>query len=165
MTTSGGILPYRQTPEGRLQVLIAHPGGPLWARKDEGAWSVIKGELEPDEHPLDAAVREFTEETGWRLPAGTYLDLGRVEQKSGKVVVAWAVEADFDPDTLRPGTFTMEWPPRSGQTREFPEIDRVAWFDLDEAARRLNPAQRAFLDRLRHALQDPQSARSDTVVP
>ena len=165
MAVSAGILPFRRSPDGDLEVLIAHPGGPLWVRKDEGAWSVIKGELEPGEYPLAAAVREFTEETGWELPAGSYLDLGYVEQKSGKVVAAWAVEADFDPDTLTPGTFTMVWPPRSGQTQEFPEIDRVAWFDLDEAARRLNPAQRAFLDRLRRALDDPQSARWDTVVP
>ncbi len=165
MAVSAGILPYRRSSGGEIEVLIAHPGGPLWARKDEGAWSVIKGELEPGEYPLAAAVREFGEETGWELPAGSYLDLGYVEQKSGKVVSAWAVEADFDPDTLRPGTFTMVWPPRSGRTQEFPEIDRVAWFDLDEAARRLNPAQRAFLDRLRHALAHPQDARWDTVVP
>ncbi len=163
MAVSAGILPFRRTPD--LEVLIAHPGGPLWARRDEGAWTVIKGELEPGEHPLAAAVREFTEETGWELPAGSYLDLGFVEQKSGKVVAAWAVEADFDPDTLRPGTFTMVWPPRSGRVQEFPEIDRVAWFDLDTAAAKLNPAQRAFLDRLHQGLAEPKTARWDTVVP
>lgn len=151
MTTSAGLLPYRRSPRG-LEVLIAHPGGPLWARKDAGAWSVIKGEADlgetsPDEL-LGVARREFQEETGQRPPDGPTLALGEVRQKSGKVVQAWAVEGDLNPEALVSGSFEMEWPPRSGRRTSFPEIDRVAWFDPDEARVRLNPAQAAFIDRL-----------------
>lgn len=151
MTDSAGILPYRGGATD-LEVLIAHPGGPLWARKDMGAWSVIKGEIGPGEDPGAAAVREFAEETGWSVPVERRIALGSVRQRGGKVVHAWAVEADLDPASLVPGTFRMEWPPRSGREGEFPEIDRVLWCRLDEARRRLNPAQTEFLDRLLAAL-------------
>jgi predicted NUDIX family NTP pyrophosphohydrolase len=154
VTDSAGLLPYRRNDAG-LEVLIAHPGGPLWARKDAGAWSVVKGEIGPGEDPMEAARREFTEETGWGVPTASLIDLGSVRQRSGKRVHAWALPADFDPGSLRPGAFVMEWPPRSNRRAEFLEIDRVAWFGIDEAGRRLNPAQAAFLARLEQALSPP----------
>ena len=123
-------------------------GGPFWARKDIGAWSVPKGEHEPDEQPLAAARREFLEELGLPAPEGELIDLGEVRQSSGKVVTAWAVEGDLDPADVVPGTFEMEWPKGSGQLREFPEIDRVAWLDVDAARAKIVAAQRPFLDRL-----------------
>ncbi|MDT4936316.1 MAG: hypothetical protein QOK11_4208 [Pseudonocardiales bacterium] len=123
-------------------------GGPFWARKDIGAWSVPKGEYEPDEQPLAAARREFLEELGLPAPEGELIDLGEVRQSSGKVVTAWAVEGDLDPADVVPGTFEMEWPKGSGQLREFPEIDRVAWLDVDAARAKIVAAQRPFLDRL-----------------
>lgn len=150
MARSAGILPYRLS--GGLQVLIAHPGGPLWARRDAGSWSIVKGLVEPGESELDAARREFLEETGWRPPATGYRPLGETRLRSGKLVAAWAVDAEFDPDTLEPGMFEMTWPPGSGRPGRFPEIDRVGWFDPDQARRRLNPAQRVFVDRLERAL-------------
>jgi predicted NUDIX family NTP pyrophosphohydrolase len=143
---SAGILLHRRR-DGRLEVLLAHPGGPFWERKDLEAWSVPKGELEPGEDPLAAAKREFAEETGLAL-SGPFAPLGSVKQKSGKTVHAWAVEGDFDPAKLVCNTFEMEWPARSGKMQSFPEIDRVEWFDLDTARRKMNPAQTAFLDRL-----------------
>lgn len=144
MKVSAGLLPYRMGD--RLEVLIAHPGGPLWAKKEEGAWSVVKGELSEGEDPEVAARREFEEETGWQVPAGASLEpLGEVVQRSGKRVMAWAVAADFDPADLRPGTFETRW---LGSTRRFPEIDRVEWCSSEEAGRLLNPAQVPFLDRL-----------------
>jgi predicted NUDIX family NTP pyrophosphohydrolase len=148
---SAGILLYRRR-DGRLEVLLAHPGGPFWERKDLGAWSVPKGELEPGEDPLAAAKREFAEETGLE-PAGPFAPLGSVKQKSGKTVHAWAVEGDFDPAALVCNTFEMEWPARSGTMRSFPEIDRVEWLDLESARRKMNPAQAAFLDRLAELVQ------------
>lgn len=153
MAHSAGLLPFRRLPH--LEVLIAHPGGPLWARRQEGAWSVVKGEVDPGEGPEAAARREFAEETGWDLPPGPYLPLGEVRQKGGKVVAVWAVEADFDPATLRPGTFLLEWPPRSGRKLEVPEIDQVAWCDLPTARRLLNPAQQVLVTRLEEALAAP----------
>ncbi|MDT4946207.1 MAG: hypothetical protein QOH14_2940 [Pseudonocardiales bacterium] len=123
-------------------------GGPFWARKDIGAWSVPKGEYEPDEQPLAAARREFLEELGLPAPEGELIDLGEVRQSSGKVVTVWAVEGDLDPADVVPGTFEMEWPKGSGQLREFPEIDRVAWLDVDAARAKIVAAQRPFLDRL-----------------
>lgn len=144
---SAGLLPYRRKADG-IEVLIAHPGGPFWATRDEGAWSVVKGEIDTDEEGQAAARREFEEETGFSAPAGPYRFLGRVTQAGGKEVEAWAVEADLDPGALRPGTFAMEWPPRSGRREEFPEIDRVAWVDLPTARRKLNPAQAPLLERL-----------------
>ena len=145
---SAGLLVYRRV-DGRLEVLLVHPGGPFWARKDDGAWSLPKGEYEPDEDPLEVALREFREELGSEPPdpSGTTF-LGELPQPSGKRVVAWAVPGDLDVGTVRSNTFTMEWPPRSGRTREFPEVDRAGWFDLGTARRKLLRGQVGFLDRL-----------------
>jgi predicted NUDIX family NTP pyrophosphohydrolase len=144
---SAGVLLFRRTDSG-VQVLLAHMGGPFWARKDAGAWSLPKGEYEPDEEPRAAARREFEEELGAPPPLDGWVDLGEVRQSGGKVVTAWAVEGDFDPERLAPGTFELEWPKGSGRLREFPEVDRVAWFGLGEVGPRLVASQRAFLDRL-----------------
>ncbi|MFE8948418.1 NUDIX domain-containing protein [Streptomyces sp. NPDC007856] len=144
---SAGLLLFRHTDEG-LEVLLGHMGGPLWAKKDAGAWTVPKGEYEPDEPAWEAARREFQEELGVAPPDGKAVPLGEVAQKNGKVVTAWAVEADPDLSGFSPGTFTMEWPPRSGRVREFPELDRVAWLGLDRARELIITAQTAFLDRL-----------------
>lgn len=152
-TLSGGLLLFRRDPDG-LRLLIAHMGGPFWARKDDRAWSLPKGECDPDEDPQDAARREFAEELGLPAPAGTTLDLGEVRMKSGKRIRAWAVEGDLDPEAVVPGTFAMEWPPRSGRTQEFPEVDRAAWVDPDTARAKLVLAQAAFVDRLEQALAD-----------
>jgi predicted NUDIX family NTP pyrophosphohydrolase len=130
-------------------VLIVHPGGPFWARKDEGAWSIPKGEYAEGEDPQACALREFEEETGTALPEGELIELGTAKQRSGKVVTAWAAEGDLDADAIRSNEFEMEWPPRSGRMRSFPEVDRAGWFGLDEAAAKLNPAQAVFLERLR----------------
>lgn len=131
----------------RVEVLLVHPGGPYFARKDEGAWSIPKGLVDPSEQPLDAARREFEEETALR-PSGPFLELTPVRQKGGKIVQAWAFTGDCDPETLRSNTFTMEWPPGSGRTQAFPEIDRAAFFGLDDARQKINPAQLALLDEL-----------------
>ncbi len=125
-----------------------HPGGPFWARKDAGAWSIPKGEIDGDEEPSACARREFAEETGTTLPDGALDDLGAVKLKSGKVVYAFAAAGDLDPATLVSNTFELEWPPRSGRMQTFPEVDRAAWFDLATAREKLNPAQAAFVDRL-----------------
>jgi predicted NUDIX family NTP pyrophosphohydrolase len=145
--TSAGLLMYRRV-NGALEVLLAHPGGPLFARKDAGAWTVPKGEYGSDEEPLAAARREFEEETGFAPQAAEYLDLGSVKQRGGKTVRAWAFAGDWDVRELRSNTFSLEWPPRSGRQQEFPEIDRMEFFDLDRAREKLNPAQVDFLDRL-----------------
>lgn len=134
-----------------MEVLLAHPGGPFFARKDAGVWSVPKGN-EPGEDPIAVARREFAEETGHAPPAGPMLDLGEVRQRGGKLVRAWAAEGDLDPASARSNTFELEWPPRSGRIQVFPEVDRVAWFQLAEARERINPAQAAFLDRLAASL-------------
>ncbi|MBO4253819.1 NUDIX domain-containing protein [Streptomyces griseorubiginosus] len=150
MTTgkrSAGLLLYRHTDRG-LEVLLGHMGGPFFARRDAGAWSVPKGEYEPDEPAWDAARREFREELGLEPPEGEAVPLGEVRQTNGKIVTAWAVEADLDPAAISPGTFTMEWPPKSGRTQEFPELDRVEWLTLDRAREVIVKAQSAFLDRL-----------------
>ena len=144
---SAGVLLFRVSGPD-VEVLLAHMGGPFWARKDAGAWSVPKGEYEPDEEPDAAARREFEEELGFPPPEGRWTPLGDTRQSGGKVVTVWAVEGDFDPDRLVPGTFAMEWPKGSGQLREFPEVDRVAWFALAAAGPRLVASQRVFLDRL-----------------
>jgi predicted NUDIX family NTP pyrophosphohydrolase len=144
---SAGILLYR-TARGATEVLLVHPGGPFWARRDAGVWSIPKGEYEVGEDPRACALREFEEETGTAVPPGDLIDLGSVQQKSGKVVRAWAARGDLDADAVRSNTFTMEWPPRSGRSAEFPEIDRAAWFDADTARDKLIAAQAAFLDRL-----------------
>ncbi|GGW44209.1 DNA mismatch repair protein MutT [Streptomyces lucensis JCM 4490] len=138
---------FRRDGEG-TEVLLGHMGGPFFAKKDAGAWTVPKGEYEPDEPAWEAARREFQEELGVAPPAGRALPLGEVTQRNGKIVTAWAVEADLDPATVVPGTFTMEWPPRSGRRQEFPELDRVAWFRTDRAREVIITAQAAFLDRL-----------------
>jgi predicted NUDIX family NTP pyrophosphohydrolase len=151
LSRSAGILLYRIT-DGEPEVLIVHPGGPFWARKDVGAWSIPKGEHDDDEDAQACALREFEEETGTRPPAGELADLGTVRLKSGKQVAAWAVEGDLDADAITSNTFELEWPPRSGRTQEFPEVDRAGWFGLDAAGEKLNPAQAAFLDRLRDLL-------------
>ncbi|MFD5587401.1 NUDIX domain-containing protein [Streptomyces sp. NPDC127063] len=144
---SAGLLLFRRAPGG-LEVLLGHMGGPFFAKKDAGAWTVVKGEYDPDEPAWEAARREFREELGLAPPDGEAVPLGEVRQSGGKTVTAWAVEADLDPDAVTPGTFVMEWPPRSGRMREFPELDRVAWFALDEARGVIVRAQTAFLDRL-----------------
>jgi predicted NUDIX family NTP pyrophosphohydrolase len=144
MASSAGILLYRPGPE----VLLVHPGGPFWARKDSGAWSIPKGELDEGEDPRACARREFAEETGTQLPDGALEDLGSVRQKGGKEVRAFAAAGDLDPATLESNTFELEWPPRSGRLQEFPEIDRAEWFGLDQARAKVNPAQVAFIDRL-----------------
>jgi predicted NUDIX family NTP pyrophosphohydrolase len=155
---SAGILLYRRREDG-LEVLLAHPGGPYWARQDHGSWSVPKGIGEQDEHPENVAAREFSEETGFDLAAVATngspqpLDLGEVTLKSGKVIHAWAVEGDLDPDLAHSNEAEIEWPPRSGRRQLIPEVDRVAWFAPDEARRRAHPAQAAFVDRLEAALR------------
>ncbi len=148
---SAGLLMYR-VKEGSLEVLLVHPGGPLWAKKDLGAWTIPKGEVAPGEDHLLAARREFREETGFE-PQGEFVSSGEVKQKGGKLVRAWAFQGDLDPQALRSNTFRMEWPPRSGRWQEYPEIDRAAFFNLDEAARRINPAQAIFLQRLKEVLK------------
>jgi predicted NUDIX family NTP pyrophosphohydrolase len=149
--TSAGILLYRSTPNG-VEVLLVHPGGPFFARKDLGAWSIPKGESEDGEELLAVAHRELAEETGFSAD-GPALPLGQVTQRGGKIVHAWAVRGDADPSHLRSNTFEMEWPPKSGQRREFPEVDHAEWFDLAEARLRINPAQAELLDRLEAALR------------
>ncbi|MEA2382315.1 MAG: hypothetical protein QOH72_2286 [Solirubrobacteraceae bacterium] len=144
---SAGILLHRRRA-GAHEVLLVHPGGPFWANKDAGAWSIPKGEYEDGEEPRAAALREFAEELGTPPPDGELVALGEVRQRSGKVVTAWALAGDADADVARSNTFTMEWPPRSGEMREFPEVDRAAWFSLDEARERILPAQAPLLDRL-----------------
>ncbi|MFK0023123.1 NUDIX domain-containing protein [Streptomyces sp. NPDC090798] len=144
---SAGLLLYRRADDGP-QVLLGHMGGPFFARRDAGAWTVPKGEYEPAETAWDAARREFQEELGLAPPDGEAVPLGEVKQTNGKVVTAWAIEADLDPATVVPGTFEMEWPPKSGRRQEFPELDRVEWFGLDRARELIVPAQAAFLDRL-----------------
>jgi predicted NUDIX family NTP pyrophosphohydrolase len=148
---SAGILMYRRAG-AELQVLLVHPGGPFWARKDLGAWSIPKGEYEEGHEPLAAARREFGEELGMELDGaltdGLFLDLGMLVQPSRKEVVAWAVEGDFAVAELRSNAFEMEWPPKSGKRKQFPEVDRAEWFGLDEARRKILPGQAAFIDRL-----------------
>ena len=150
---SAGIVLYRAGAAG-LEVLLVHPGGPFWAKKDLGAWSIPKGEYEPGEDPQACALREFEEETGTRLDAPELVELGAVVQKAGKEVTAWAARGDLDPASVRSNTFTMQWPPRSGREQEFPEIDRAAWFAVDEARAKLVAAQVELLDRLLERVRD-----------
>jgi predicted NUDIX family NTP pyrophosphohydrolase len=149
---SAGILLYR-TADGHTEVLLVHPGGPYWARRDAGSWSIPKGEYEDGEEPRAAALREFEEETGTALDTGDLIELGSVRQKGGKTVSAWAAEGDLDEAAVRSNTFTMEWPPRSGRLAEFPEIDRAGWFGVEAAREKLVAAQAEFLDRLLERLR------------
>jgi predicted NUDIX family NTP pyrophosphohydrolase len=150
MMKSAGLLLYRKRDE--YEVFLVHPGGPFWAKKDLGAWSIPKGMFEPGEEALDAARREFREETGFQPPPGPYESLGSITQPSGKVVEAWSVGADCDPEALQSQVITVEWPPRSGRRVEVPEVDRAAWFPLPEAERRILPGQVGFLRKLERSL-------------
>lgn len=143
---SAGLLLLREK-SGSLEVLLVHPGGPFWTGKDEGAWSIPKGEIEGDEDPLAAARREFEEETGFAA-AGEAIPLAPRRQSGGKIVYAWAVRGDLDPARVRSNTFSLEWPPKSGREQEFPEIDRAAWFPVEVAARKIVKGQAGFLDEL-----------------
>jgi predicted NUDIX family NTP pyrophosphohydrolase len=147
---SAGLLLYRLR-KGSLQVLLVHPGGPLWQGRDHGAWSIPKGLAESGEDLLEAAKREVEEETGLRA-SGTFTRLSPVRLKSGKIIHAWAVETDYDPSRLRSNTFTMEWPPRSGRNQQFAEIDKAAWFDVKEADRKISDGQRPLLEELERIL-------------
>jgi predicted NUDIX family NTP pyrophosphohydrolase len=148
---SAGILLYR-VREGAVEVLLVHPGGPFWAKRDLGAWSIPKGEYEQGEDPLACALREFREETGQEPPRGGLLELGTVRQRGGKVLTAWAAAGDLDAAAVTGGSFTMEWPPRSGNRREFPEVDRAGWFDPETTRQKLLEAQAERVDRLLAAL-------------
>jgi predicted NUDIX family NTP pyrophosphohydrolase len=148
---SAGLVLYR-VRDGKTEVLLVHPGGPFWKRRDEGAWSIPKGEIERGEAALDVARREFGEELGMPAPDGDLAPLGSVRQAGGKVVHAWAAPGEVDVSRISSGTFTLEWPPRSGRMQEFPEVDRAAWFDLPTARRMILPAQSSFLDRLEERL-------------
>lgn len=143
---SAGLLMYRLR-EDALEVLLVHSGGPFWMNKDLGAWTLPKGEIAPNETPLDAACREFQEETG-RVADGPFISLGKIKQRGGKTVEAWAFEGDCDAQSIRSNSFQMEWPPRSGQQREFPEIDRAGWFATEIAKVKINQAQVALIDEL-----------------
>jgi predicted NUDIX family NTP pyrophosphohydrolase len=147
LTESAGLLIYRRTAT-ELEVLLVHPGGPFWANKEKGAWSIPKGELAEGEDPLAAALREVAEETGTAFAGRGATPLGSVRQRGGKTVHAWAIEGDLNSDEIRSNTFSIEWPPRSGRMAEFPEVDRAAWFNLEAARVKVNSAQTAFLDRL-----------------
>jgi len=144
---SAGLLMYRRRGD-LVEVLLAHPGGPFWAKKDLGAWSIPKGEVDSDEEPMLAAQREFEEETGI-APEGDFIVLGEAKQAGGKIVTAWAVEGDCDSSGLKSNTFSMQWPPRSGRMAEFPEVDRWEWFSLNDAREKILAGQRIFLERLR----------------
>ena len=142
---SAGLLLYRR--RGQLEVFLVHPGGPFWAKKDAGAWSLPKGEVKEGEDPLETAKREFTEETGFPID-GEFRRLDPVKQSGGKIVHAWAIEADCDPSKVRSNLFSLEWPPKSGKSQDFPEVDRAGWFNIPEARKRIIPAQIGFLDQL-----------------
>lgn len=150
--TSAGLLLFRRRGKGGTEVLLVHPGGPFWAGKDFGSWSIPKGEHGPEEDPLAVARREFQEETGHPPPSADPIPLGTVRQAGGKTVAAFALEGDLDPEAVRSNTFELEWPPRSGRRRTFPEVDRAGWFTLDEAKGRILAGQRPFLARLAEAL-------------
>jgi predicted NUDIX family NTP pyrophosphohydrolase len=159
---SAGLLLYRRRAE--LEVFLVHPGGPFWAKKDTGAWSLPKGEFGKDEDPLQAAKRELTEETGFQID-GEFRPLDPVKQAGGKIVYAWAIEADCDPARVRSNLFSMEWPPKSGRTQEFPEVDRAGWFNVAEARKRILASQIGFLDQLMSLLsiaKEPERRASNS---
>lgn len=151
---SAGILLFRRRPTG-IEVMLVHPGGPFWAKKDEGAWSIPKGLADEGENLLEAAKREFLEETGVTVE-GEFLDLGAHKQPGGKTVVAWACEGDFDPAALTSNTFSLEWPPRSGRVAQFPEVDQAAWYSIDEALEKINKGQNPIVEALVERL-DPEA--------
>jgi predicted NUDIX family NTP pyrophosphohydrolase len=151
MKLSAGILLYR-LKDKKPEFLLVHPGGPFFRNKNEGWWTVPKGELLPDENPLDAAVREFTEETGY-LPSGVFNELTAIKQKGGKTVLCWAAEGDFDPDKITSNRFEMEWPPKSGKKASFPEVDKAGWFNYGEAVQLINESQVSLLDELLQVLK------------
>ncbi|HVS78769.1 MAG TPA: NUDIX domain-containing protein [Candidatus Saccharimonadales bacterium] len=151
---SAGLVVYRMK-SGQPEVLMAHMGAPWWAKKDIGAWTIPKGGIDKGEEPLAAAKREFTEELGLPLPEGEYSELGDIEQHNNKTVTAWAVEADFDVKDIKSNTFKAEWPPKSGQQQEFPEIDRAAWMSLPEATQKAVPGQAALFEKLADILHIP----------
>jgi len=151
---SAGLLPYRHRGQ-RLEVFIVHPGGPFWAHRDAGAWSIAKGEYDPGDDPLATARREFAEEVGVAPPDGDLTSLGDIKQPSGKLVTVFAVKADFEVDTVTSNTFTLEWPRGSGRLQEFPEVDDARWMSLPDARRALLSGQLGFLDRLEDAAQGP----------
>jgi predicted NUDIX family NTP pyrophosphohydrolase len=156
---SAGLLLFRQM-DGDIEVLLGHPGGPFWKRKDEAAWTIPKGLIAPGESPLAAAQREFTEETG-HCPSGDSIPLGNATQPGGKIVHVWAIEGDWDPADLVSNTFEMEWPPRSGRRQSFTEIDRAAWFRVAEARKKILKGQALFIDRLLEALRQCRSSGGD----
>jgi predicted NUDIX family NTP pyrophosphohydrolase len=158
-TTSAGLLLYRHH-DGRLEALLVHPGGPFWRRRNEGAWSIPKGECAPGDTNLSVALREFEEELGMPAPRSSITPLGSVRQAGGKVVHAWMARGEFDVSLLRSNTFDLEWPPGSGRMKQFPEVDRAGWFEIDEARRMILPAQSAFLDRLTALLADAPEAEA-----
>lgn len=149
---SAGLLLYRFAEEAQIEILLVHPGGPFWAKKENRVWSIPKGEYDVGEEPLEAAEREFEEELGRSAPVGARIELGEVDQSSAKRVRAWAIEADFDAEHITSNTFEMEWPPKSGSLVEYPEVDRAAWFALPDAKTKLLPGQVEFLKRLEVAL-------------
>jgi predicted NUDIX family NTP pyrophosphohydrolase len=150
---SAGIVLYRYC-DSKLEVFLVHPGGPFWKNKDAGAWSIPKGEFEPGENPLEAAKREFHEETGYSLD-GSFIPLRPVRQPGGKVVHAWALEGDCEAESIASNSFTMEWPPRSGRLQEFLEVDRAGWFSVEPARKKILKGQLMLLDELQRILQDP----------
>lgn len=150
--TSAGILLYRMAENG-LEVFLVHPGGPYWAKKDEGAWSVPKGEFEASEDSLDAAKREFKEETGFDI-TGNFMELTPLRQPNGKVVYVWAIEGNIDATSIKSNMFSMEWPPRSGKEQDFPEVDKGGWFKIAQAQEKLLPGQRGFLEQLKKIIVD-----------
>lgn len=161
---SAGLLLFRERSDG-LEVLLVHPGGPFWSGKDDGAWSVPKGELEEGEDALQAAKREFSEETGAAPPAGDPLPLDPVRQPSGKTVHVWALRGEFDVTALKSNTFSMEWPPKSGQQQQFPEVDRGAWFPVLEAARKIMKGQLPLLEQLHRRLSPDSPEGTDSNGP
>jgi predicted NUDIX family NTP pyrophosphohydrolase len=151
---SAGILVYRVASEN-VEVLLVHPGGPFWAKKDDGAWFIPKGEIEAGEEPLQTALREFREELGLAPPSGEPRALGTVKNKGGKLIYAWALPGDLDLGAFKSNTFSLEWPPRSGKSRDFPEVDRAAYFGIEQALQKMHPAELPFIQRLLEQLRAP----------